>query len=482
MIFDRILEASVPHSLISEELSGLYGSQVLRELGEITRLYEIYENGMDFPLNSDSDYIPSDMRFKQIKSLIKKEARFMFSKKPDFNVRPKNISDSDNISQIQSFVNEVIQKNNFESRLIKAARDCFVGRRVALLCNTDENGEITLRFSPSQEFIYEIDENEKLTKIVFFYQLNNSSERKEQRLYKKRYRMEDGRCLVYEAIYDGGGQLLEEITAERDSGLGYIPASVILNDGLTGDCRGESDVEALADYEKWYSKLSAADMDAERQGMNPIRYAMDVNPQTTEDLSLAAGAFWDLSSDKTTSDSATGKVGVLENNMSYSSALSTTLDRLKDSMYEQLDMPCISSDSMKGMITSGKTLKAIYWGLIVRCDEKFLSWRPALEFMVKCIVDSAKTFPNVVKFYDEEPLPDIPYIVSVENQYSLPEDEAEEKETDLSEVSSNVRSIRSYMKKWHGLTDDEADEEIRQIAIEKRILEEAYMPPDGKEE
>ena len=474
MIFDRILEAAIPRSLISEELGGLYGSQVLAELGEINMLYDIYKQGMDFQLDSNGDYIPSDMRYKKIKTLIDKQARFMFSKKPDFTVKAKNTEDADKISDIQAFVNEVIQKNDFEKRLVRAARDCFIGRRVALLCNTDENGEIILRFSPSQEFVYEIDENEKLTKIVFFYQTNDSSARAEQRIYKKRYRMDNGRCLLSEAVYDGCGKLIEEITAERSIGLDYIPAAVILNDGLTGDDRGESDVEVLADYERWYSRLSAADMDAERQGMNPIRYAMDVNPETTENLSLAAGAFWDLSSDKTVTDGTTGKVGVLENNMSYSEALSTTLDRLRDSMYEQLDIPCVSSEAMKGMITSGKTLKAVYWGLIVRCDEKFLSWRPALEFIVKCIIDSARTFPNVFTFYNEKPFADIPYIVNVENQYPLPEDEAEEKHTDLAEVSSKAMSIKSYMKKWRRLTDDEAEAELKQIAVEKQLLEESY--------
>lgn len=475
MFISRILEPFIPRSLISEELSGLYGSQVLRELGEINKFYEIYKNGMEFPSEGNIDYIPSDMRFKKTKTLIDKEARFMFSKRPDFIVKAKNTADTDKISALQSFVNEVIQKNNFERRLITAARDCFVGRRVALLCNTDDNtGEIMLHFSPSQEFIYETDSADHLTKIVFFYQTNDSSERTEQRIFKKKYRMSEGMCLVSEALYDGCGSLIREITPERDTELGYIPAAVIINDGLTGDMHGESDVEVIADYERWYSKLAAADMDAERQGMNPIRYTIDVSSESTENLSLAAGAFWDLSTDNVTRDNANGKVGILENNMSYSGALSTTLDRLRDSMYEQLDIPCVSTEAMKGMITSGKTLKAIYWGLIVRCDEKFLAWRPALEFMVKCIIDSARKYPNVVRFYDEKPLPDIPYIVTVENQYPLPEDESDEKANDISEVGAKVRSVKSYLKKWESLTDEGAEAEIQQIAKEQRIFEESY--------
>ena len=55
----------------------------------------------------------------------------------------------------------------------------------------------------------------------------------------------------------------------------------------------------------------------------------------------------------------------------------------------------------------------------------------------------------------------------------LPEDETEEKSIDLSEVQANVMSKKSYMKKWHGLTNDEVDEELKQIAIEREIVEEA---------
>lgn len=33
------------------------------------------------------------------------------------------------------------------------------------------------------------------------------------------------------------------------------------------------------------------------------------------------------------------------------------------------------------------------------------------------------------------------------------------------------------MKKWRNLTDDEADEELRQIALERQILEDAFTEP-----
>ena len=163
--------------------------------------------------------------------------------------------------------------------------------------------------------------------------------------------------------------------------------------------------------------------------------------------------------------------------MSYSSALSTTLDRIKNMMHEQTSVPDVSPASMKGIVSSGKTLKAIYWDLIVRCDEKMLAWRPALKFLAKCIIEGVRLYPKVGSLYISESLPDVDYDVRVDNQYSLPEDEQEEKTTDLAEVNAQTMSKKSYMKKWRNLTDDEADEELRQIALERQLLEDSFSEP-----
>ena len=84
---------------------------------------------------------------------------------------------------------------------------------------------------------------------------------------------------------------------------------------------------------------------------------------------------------------------------------------------------------------------------------------------------------GVLKTYIEDSLPDEPYDIRVDNQYSLPEDEAEEKQIDLSEVNAQTMSKKSYMKKWRNLTDEEADEELQQIARERELLESSYFNP-----
>ena len=104
-----------------------------------------------------------------------------------------------------------------------------------------------------------------------------------------------------------------------------------------------------------------------------------------------------------------------------------------------------------------------------------LAWRPALEFLAECIIEGVRLYPKAGQFYIDEPLPDTPYEIRVDNQYSLPEDEAEEKQIDLAEVTAQTMSKKTYMKKWRGLTDDEADEELKQIALERELLEDSFL-------
>lgn len=476
----------VPYSLISSELEGLYGSMVLSEMREIMEYYRVYERGSDFETEgSHGDYKPSDLKFKQAASLIDKEARFLFSHPPDLWVDvPQMGNDSKTLKKantiLQTLIDRVLEKSHFKNKLVKAARDCFIGKRVAYMVNFDEDKRtIKVNFIPSLEFVYETDDDDSdtLTKLVAFYTVVDSRTKSDQRIYKKRYWMENGVCYIEEAIHDGLGELVEKITPARSTRFSYIPAGVIVNDGLTGDLLGKSDIVDLQDFESWYSRLSNADMDSERQGMNPVRWARDMAPETTKGLSIAAGSFWDMKTDPAAPEGVTGEIGVLETSMSYTAAIDSTLSRIKSSMYGTIDMPDVSPEALKGVVSSGKTLKAIYWGLIVRCDEKMLAWRPAIKHIMQIIIDGAKLYPKAASSFVADPIPDVEFDLRVENQYPLPEDEAEEKIVDLQEVNAQTMSKKAYMIKWRNLTDEEADKELQQIARERELLEDSFSMP-----
>lgn len=484
---------SIPPGLIKAELEGLYGSNVLQDMRDIIELYDVYDNGCEFPKDVNKDFTPADLRFKLSKQIINKIARFMFSKPPDIYVDtptdvPKEQKEANTqaASVYQTLIDRVLQTNKFPQAILKACKDCLIGKRVALLFNVSEENGMQLMFHPSLEFVYDVDTNDpnRLGKIVVFYNLNEAKAKRDQRIYKKKFWMgEDGFAHYAEAVYDGQGQIIETVAEDMTTKFQSIPGWVITNEGLTGDLMGCSEIDDLDAMEMWYSRLSSADMDAERQGMNEIKYTIDAAPSSVKNLSIAPGAFWDLASDPNQPMDKAAQVGVLTSSMGYTSALGNTLNRLKNGLYEQAAVPNVSPEAMQGVVTSGKTLKAIYWDLIVRADEKMLAWSDALIGLCKCIIEGAKLYPKSISKYNIEALPEVEYDIRVENQYSLPEDEIEEKQIDLAEVTAQTMSRKRYMKKWHRLTDDEADEELKQIALERELLEDSYAAesPPGEE-
>lgn len=474
----------IPYALINAEVRGA-AKDTLDELTQICKYYKVYKKGASFTVEgTNGDYIPAKLKYKMAASLINKEARFLFAEPPDIMVEPKGdvgkiTEEAKNaLTVMNDLVKTILDANKFEEALIKAAKDCFIGKRVAGLVNFNEDDGVTVTFLPSTQFIYEtkIGNPNVLTKFVCFIIIKDSITLSEKRIFKKKFEFIDDVVYLEEVLYDGAGKELKVVTEYQETLMPMIPASIFINDGLTGEESGESEIEILQDYEEWYSKLSNADIDAERKSMNPTKYVVDMEANSTKKLSTAAGALWDLGSDQNL-DNPNPQIGILEPGMNYSDALKTSLDRIKTAGYEQIDMPNITLESMQGAITSGKSLKAIYWPLIVRCKEKMKMWGPQLRQMVNIIIQGAMVYPGCIKSYTDDVIKPVAYEISVVQNTPLPEDEIEEKNMDLSEVESKTMSRKAYMKKWRGLTDDEVQEELEQIALERQLIEDSSFAP-----
>lgn len=477
----------IPYALINAEIAGA-AKDTLDELTQICKYYKVYKKGASFTVEgTNGDYVPAKLKYKMATSLINKEARFLFAEPPDITVEPKG--DAGKITEdakialtiMNDVVKTILDANKFEEALIKAAKDCFIGKRVAGLVNFNEDDGVTVTFLPSTQFIYDtkIGNSNIITKFVCFIIVKDSITLSEKRIFKKKFVLEeDGKVYLEEILYDGAGAQLEVVTEYQETLMPMIPVSIFINDGLTGEDSGESEIDCLQGYEQWYSKLSNADIDAERKSMNPIRYAIDMETNSTKKLSSSAGSFWDLQSDQNL-DNPAPSVGMLESSMSYSDSLKTSLDRIKTVGYEQIDMPNITLESMQGAITSGKSLKAIYWPLIVRCKEKMKMWGPQLRTLVNIILQGAMVYPNCIAQYTNDVIVPVDYEIKIEQNTPLPEDEIEEKNMDLSEVESKTMSRKAYMKKWRGLTDDEVQEELEQIAMERQMIEDSSFAPAG---
>ena len=457
-------------NIIMTELGGLYGNEVIKEMNEIIKLYDIYEGPGQDCIVDEKDYTPTKKKTNYIKKLIKEEARFLFGKTPIFTVQVEDDKYQEQVEEINKYINKLLKDNLFEDKLVKGARDCFIGKRIAIKLHADTiTKTIRVMFVPSLEFVYEPFEDrvDELKKIIFFHQINQEQDKSKQIIWKQKYEMVDGKCILNEGFYNGNGDLLEALAVNVDLKLSGIPAYVILNDGLSGDLKGESDVEEILENGIAYNKLATEDLDALKKGMNRIIYGTDVDPEASKHFKLKPGAYWDVSTD-IASDGKQAQIGTIDTDFNYDTRMENTLNRIKADMHEVLNIPMINNQDLKGMMTSGKSMKALYWQLITRCEEKMMSWRPALEWMIKAILEmnevyAINTLPKLESFD-----------VVVENQYPLQENEDEEMVLDLQKVNAQTMSRKTFIKKWANVADDIAEEELKQIQLEKQMLEDSY--------
>lgn len=476
-VVDNFLAIS---AVIDEELHGVFQSNYKNDFQDILNMYKIYFDGAPFKVDTtDIDWTPTELQLNLAKVLVDKTARYMFSQPPDIWIQTADAEhDVDYVSANDRLIKEVLKKNNFDSKLVKAAKDCIIGKRIALVTNYSDKG-ISVDFIPSLEFAYETDPKDvdTMTKFIHVYSVDINEDKEQSRVYKKLWTLENGKCYVEESMYNGYGKQVEIITPKRATIFDYIPVSVIINDGLLGDPFGDSDIRIVADTEGQYSKLISGDIDALRKSTNQIIYSVDADPASTKNLSRAPGAYWDLATDQAHGERQ-AKVGSIDNPMTYSEGLTASLTRLRNIMYTSLAVPDTTSSALQGIVTSGKTMQAIYWDLTVRCNEKMLAWIPAIEKCVRTIVEIARSDEKVKNLYEGGSLVE-DFNISITNNYSILQDDIEERTTDLLEVQSKTRSIKSYIKKWQGLTDEEVDAELEQIALEMQLLSEDSLMSDS---
>lgn len=475
--------ASFPYFVLKNEITSGYNLYT-KELLEIKQNYLDYKKGTEFYTEgSGGDYSPSDIHFKIAKTLIDKEARFMFSQTPDVTIQSVD-TDEEHMKQVEQYqmlIDKVLKdkKSNFSRTLLQSAKDCFIGKRVACLVDFSEEDGIQTHFYNSLQFYYETEYgSDRLTKFISFENVNQTKSMNQRLYLVNRYEERNGTIYMSSILYNGTGKPQEEIIPEQAIELDYIPAVIIINDGTLEDKGGVSEIESLSEYESGYSRLGNGDIDSERKGMNPIRYTVDMNSNTTKNLSSGAGAYWDLKSEQNQNE-VHPMVGTLAPSMNHTEPVKVTLDRLKTTMYNEIDMPNISEETMAGTITSGKALKALYYPLQVRCDEKLKSWKPAIEFIAEAIIDLALlNKAEVLSLYVLTSLDEVQYNIEIMENYALAEDEEEEKNSDLAEIAANARSRKSYIKKWRKAefkTDAQIDEELMQIAIELNMFDSMSM-------
>ena len=482
------INRNIPYSLITREYPDEH-SNIVTELTKIYEYYKIYQKGNKFEIEgTNGDYVASDLVVKKVAMLVNKQARFMFSEKPDIVISFRGGTDKreqiEQVTKHQELLNEILQQNKFEDILLKGFKDCLIGKRVACLINWNNEEGVMISFIKSTNFIYSVKNSRgELDKFICYNYINNKDKAIDKRIFKKKYWIDENNIVhLSEAIYDGNGKEIEVLIEDSKLEIDFIPVVLFLNDGLSGDFDGESEVENLMDSESWYNKLSNADMDSSRKSMNAIKYTNDMDTNSTKNLPTGPGSFWDLQTDQNL-EKPHPMVGLIESSMNYVTALEKTLNRIEEDMYSNVDVPNISLETLTGAMASRKGLEAVYWNLIIRCKEKMKVWGPGLQEMVHMIIKGSYIYSDCIERYDNSGIIPFELEVNVIQNIPLPANETEEKQNDILEVQAKVMSRKSYMMKWRELTEEEVNKELVQIAQERQYLEEIeYMQPSFKEE
>lgn len=360
---------------------------------------------------------------------------------------------------------QLLEDCGWPSRLSKAGRDIFVGKRLAVKLIGGGGKPLGVRLLPSLEFAFDLDcETGRITKILYYYHKTHDTDPKRQRTWVQRYWLEGGACWMEQGVYDGYGVLQqdEELIPPTNTGLDFVPSAVIINDGLTGEITGESDVAVLRDLADAYNRRLSDDQDALKFNMFPQRVFRDVEPRCLENIKVSPGSLLDIQSSVTGEHQATADI--LESGFGYDGRYEHSVDRLDKIMHEQLAIPMTTIDQLKSLGISGKALKMLYNPLIARCEEKWQAWDEAIRWMVRSLARLSKASGG----------PDytgLDYTVAIDHLWPIPNDDDAEREQDRLDVAAQTMSRKAYIDKWRPTAD--AEEELRQMALERQQLEES---------
>lgn len=444
--------------------------RLLAENDRLLKYYKIYDGeGQNWATKGTLDYEPTKKVTNNIKFLIKEVVRFMLSRAPEIAIitTTKDKSNEEKCAALEAFVRKTLQENGFAGKLTKAGRDQLIAGRVALKVTGQAGQPLKIAFRPALEVWaqYDIEDAERLNKLIYLYQTKEAEREQDQVFWVQKYEIEENAVYVSEKTVDGTGALLDERLNKVRLPIPYIPSYLIINDGLTGDVSGESEVKELTDLAASYNRITSDDQDALRFNMFPQSVFTDASQASLENIKVAPKAIIDLQSDSASGD-LQAKAQVLESGFNYGERAENVLNRIDVDMRKMLGVPPKSLDEYKANGVSGKALKALYWSLITKCEEKWTEWDTALTWLVKCLYDLAVAYGLAKDFNG------VQYSVKIEHLYPLTDDEEEERAQDLREVVQKTRSVKSYLEKWYPDMDSEA--ELQQIVKEQRMLEEQF--------
>ena len=146
--------------------------------------------GQSWESKDNLTYKPSHEIRNKVKTLLKKQARFMFSISPDLNFRPDNVKDKQACELLRKYIDDILEYNNFWLNTYKAFLECTIKKRVVLRLEVNPKRPIEIKYESIENCSYK-EKNGHIMEVKFF-------EEDEQNAYKK----EDTQKIYYLHIYN----------------------------------------------------------------------------------------------------------------------------------------------------------------------------------------------------------------------------------------------------------------------------------------
>ena len=505
-----------------------------KELEEVQKYYEFFDGFDITDMNSDYgqtwkidedklDYVPTREIRNHVRQLIKKQSRFMMSQEPELIFNPVAEGREKQAEQKRILFDSILRQSRFWTKATNALTDATVGKRVLMTVLGNEGESIDVRFYPMPQFSYIVDpkDSSKLLSVDIVYQdeRTRGMDKEAQLWHHYRYEMkagasesgissaledneeecwltyvltdgesnqiyitEDGETTIKETsaklvdIEDNLGNTLQVPLAVKESaptGLSQIPARVILNEPLTNDVYGNSDVKDLITIADNTNRTISDLRDALRFRMFEQPVIIDGSTKSLQGMKIAPNAVVDLKTDTSASIGAGGgrqaAVTSISSSFNFLPSVQYYLDEAKRSMYELMDQPLPEKVQSA---PSGVAMQFLFYDLMSRCDGKWVEWDSAIEWLVSMVEEILeKVRVNI------EPLPDNLKsaaqeitTLTINHSYPLPSDEQAKRQIAMQEVQTNVRSHQSYIEEFS--RNENAEDEWSRILEEAAQLEE----------
>ncbi|WP_045905657.1 phage portal protein [Clostridium botulinum] len=425
--------------------------------------------GQNWPVDDNVDYKPTQDIRNKVKPLLKKQARWMFGKKPTLIFKADDLKDKEQCEELRKFIEDVFENNNFWNNTRKAFLEATIKKRVLLRAEANPGEPIVIKYESIENFYYK-EKNGKLLKAIFFEEdeMNVYKEDKDKLYYLHTYYYkvdEDTKALQawYRKETYKNTDLQKELIIDQNTGFSTIPCWLIRNGGELNNTFGESDITDLRDAQNQYNRRNSDFADALRFQMFGSESIIDGNEDDVNRLTIAPNAVHAIKTrDEALAEGKQATIQRQEYNIGSSSALDSYLDRADSDMKETLDMPKISD---LNNIPSAKAMVYLYNDLIARCEEKFNDWeKPLLSLMNFIIEVGSVCYPGIFN----KAWIQMKYTKIIKQNYPIPNDEDEKKTLAMKEVEAYVRSRKSYIKEY-------SDEEDVEKAFEEILDEKAMM-------